>query len=64
MEQQKVTKSIFGKDIDEKCPGDGFWTKLLVFLGILSNKEEGERWGQVDEEIDSRCRASKDALSE
>jgi hypothetical protein len=52
--KSKVTKSIFGEKIDKSCPGYGFFAKLFVFLGVLSNREEGDRFAKVDEELDSR----------
>ncbi len=50
---EQVTRSIFGKGIDERCPGFGFWAKLFVFLGILADAKESEKYHRLDEELDS-----------
>jgi len=48
----KVNSSIFGRDIDARCPGYSFLAKLGVVIGLNSDAEESERLGYVDEELD------------
>lgn len=52
------TRTVFSfvgrSDIDERCPGYSFCSKVLVFLGILADDAMSQRFDRVDEEIKSR----------
>lgn len=54
--KKKVTKSIFGRDIDERCPGCSWFGKLLVFLGIFADGPTNEWCSSLDEELDRLVR--------
>ncbi len=51
--EQKVTKSIFASDIDERCPGYSFFGKLAVVLGILGDKKENDALSAIADELDA-----------
>jgi hypothetical protein len=49
-------RSIFGVNVDLRCLGCGFLTKLLVFLGLMADNADSVNFSQVDIEEDFRGR--------
>ncbi len=49
--KKEVTKSVFGKKIDKRCPGYNFFEKLLVWCDMLSDVEASKRFDAIDEEL-------------
>lgn len=43
--------SIFGSNIDRRCPNSGFFGKLFVVLGILADAEQSEYYTALDVEL-------------
>ncbi len=52
--ESQVTRSIFGADIDRRCPGYGWVEKFLVIFGILGDVETNARIAQLHDEQDCR----------
>ena len=34
MDENRITFTVFGQDVDYRCPGWTFWQKFLVWLGL------------------------------
>jgi len=49
-----VTRSIFGKDIDRRCPGYTFFQKFLVWMGLMPDLENASRLDEVSSEMEAR----------
>jgi len=59
-----VTKSIFGPEIDKRCPGYTPWMKFLVFMGLFADHEASknlEHRENAREEKELEDRRPKDA---
>jgi hypothetical protein len=49
--KRKQKPSIFGKNIDQRCPGYTTFQKFLVWIGLKADPEQNERFDGVDAEL-------------
>lgn len=52
--KKRIRPSIFGKDIDRRCPSYSLFGKFLVLIGILADEEQSREYSRIDRDIDRR----------